>query len=262
MTDLSLAPALQAEWVSIPVPAAEAVAATALPAWWARPAPGVRPRGAVLVLPEVFGVNSWVRGVAERLAAEGYAALALSTFARTAPDLDVPYNAAGLAAGRQHRDQVTADQLLADVAAAAAWLQQRHATNALGCVGFCFGGHLAMLAATLPVIAATCDFYGARVSTDRPGAAPGDPAQPPTLAVVPQIPGSLWCFCGDQDPLMPPEEIAAIGEALSQAGERHRLLIAAGAGHGYMCEARADFHPEAARAGWSAMLALFAETLG
>ena len=262
MTDLPAAPAIQADWVSIAVPAAPGVAATVMPAWWARPAPGVPLRGAVLVLPEVFGVNGWVRGVAERLAAEGYAALAISTFARTAPDLDVPYNAAGLAAGRQHRDQVTADQLLADVAAAAAWLQQRHATNALGCVGFCFGGHLAMLAATLPVIAATCDFYGARVSTDRPGAALGDTAQPPTLAVVPQIPGRLWCFCGDHDPLMPAEEIAAIGEALSQEGERHRLLIAAGAGHGYMCEARADFHAEAARAGWSAMLALFAETLG
>ena len=255
MTDLPAAPALQAEWVSIAVPAAAGVAATGMPAWWARPAPGVRLRGAVLVLPEVFGVNGWVRGVAERLAAEGYAALAISTFARSAPDLDVPYNEAGLAAGRQHRDQVTADQLLADVAAAAAWLQQRHPTTALGCVGFCFGGHLAMLAAT-------CDFYGARVSTDRPGATPGDPAQPPTLAVVHEIPGRLWCFCGDQDPLMPPEEIAAIGQALSQAGESHRLLIAAGAGHGYMCEARADFHPEAARAGWSAMLALFAETLG
>jgi carboxymethylenebutenolidase len=258
MTDLPAAPAIQADWVSIAVPAAPGVAATVMPAWWARPAPGVPLRGAVLVLPEVFGVNGWVRGVAERLAAEGYAALAISTFARTAPDLDVPYNAAGLAAGRQHRDQVTADQLLADVAAAAAWLQQRHAIHALGCVGFCFGGHLAMLAATLPVIAATCDFYGARVSTDRPGAAPGDS----TLAVVPEIPGRLWCFCGDQDPLMPAEEIAAIGEALRQAGERHRLLIAAGAGHGYMCEARADFHAEAARAGWSAMLELFAETLG
>jgi carboxymethylenebutenolidase len=262
MTDLSPAPVIQAEWVSIAVPAATGVAATAMAAWWARPAPGLRLRGAVLVLPEVFGVNGWVRGVAERLAAEGYAALAISTFARTAPDLDVPYNKEGLAAGRQHRDQVTADQLLADVAAAAAWLQQRHAAALLGCVGFCFGGHLAMLAATLPVIAATCDFYGARVSSDRPGAAPGDSTQPPTLAVVPQVPGRLWCFCGDQDPLMPAEEIAAIGEALSQEGERHRLLIAAGAGHGYMCEARADFHAEAARAGWSAMLALFAETLG
>jgi carboxymethylenebutenolidase len=262
MTDLSPAPAIQAEWVSIAVPAAAGVAAIVMPAWWARPAPGVRLRGAVLVLPEVFGVNGWVRGVAERLAAEGYAALALSTFARTAPDLDVPYNAAGLAAGRQHRDQVMADEVLADVAAAAAWLQQRHGTHALGCVGFCFGGHLAMLAATLPVIAATCDFYGARVSIERPGGAPGEPAQPPTLAVVPEIPGRLWCFCGDQDPLMPPEEIAAIGQALSQAPDRHQLVIAAGAGHGYMCEARADFHAEAARAGWSAMLALFAETLG
>ena len=252
--------ALEASWISIPVPADEGVAATTMPAWWARPAAGVRPRAAVLVLPEVFGVNGWVRSVADRLAAEGYGALAISTFSRTAPDLDVGYNEAGLTAGRQHRDLVTADQLLADVTAAAAWLQQAHSADGLadrplGCVGFCFGGHLAMLAATLPVIGATCDFYGARVASDRPGGGP------PTLAVVPQIPGRLWCFCGDSDPLMPPEEIAAIDRALSGAHGRHRLVLAPGAGHGYMCEARADFHPEASRAGWSAMLQLFAQTL-
>ncbi|NDG74847.1 MAG: dienelactone hydrolase family protein [Synechococcaceae bacterium WB8_1B_136] len=244
-----------------------------MPAWWARPAAGCCPRAAVIVLPEVFGVNGWVRSVADRLAAEGYAALAISTFSRTAPDLDVGYDEAGLAAGREHRDRVTAEQLLADVSAAAAWLQQAHradglADRPLGCVGFCFGGHLAMLAATLPVIAATCDFYGARVSCFRPGSSP-DPEKP-TLALVPQIPGRLWCFCGDADPLMPPEEIAAIDQALSaanagqparQPGARHRLLLASGAGHGYMCEARADFHAEASRAGWAAMLELFGQSL-
>lgn len=43
---------------------------------------------------------------------------------------------------------------------------------------------------------------------------------------------------------------------------RHRLLVAPGAGHGYMCEARADFSPDAARVGWSAMLGLFASMAG
>ena len=272
---------IQAEWVTIPVAEGPQVLPTAMPAWWARPV-GVAPRAGVLVLPEVFGVNGWVRSVAERLAEEGYAALAISTFSRTAPDLDVGYDAAGLAAGREHRDHVTAEQLLADVAAAAAWLQNAHAGDGLagqplGCVGFCFGGHLAMLAATRPEIGATCDFYGARVSCYRPGAAVDgegrmvEPAPEPTLAVLPQIPGRLWCFRGDVDPLIPAEEITAMEVALTAANggvdcrspqARHRLLLAPGAGHGYMCDMRADFQPEAAAAGWAAMLELFGQELG
>ena len=246
----------QASWVQLSVPSAGDVAATTMPGWWVLPE---QPRGVVLVLPEVFGVNSWVRGVAERLGQEGYAALALSTFSRTAPTLDVGYDEAGLAAGRDHRDQVSAQQLLADIQAAVAWIQQAYPSLRLGSVGFCFGGHLAMLAATNPAIAATCDFYGARVSCFMPGT-PGTA----TLSVVSEIPGRLWCFCGDQDPLMPAEEWHAIDGALRSAdpsGQRHRLVVATGAGHGYMCEARDGFHPEAAASGWSLMLELFAEAL-
>jgi carboxymethylenebutenolidase len=213
----------------------------------------------VLVLPEVFGLNAWVRSVADRLAAEGYAALAWPIFWRTAPDLDRGYDEAGLAAGREHRDRLTAEQFLADAGAAVAWLQAQPGLEAkpVGCVGFCFGGHLAMLAATLPQVAATADFYGARVSVARPGAAEGGEA-PPTLAVVPDIRGELLCLCGDQDPLMPPEEIAAIRAALLPP---HRLELLAGAGHGFMCEARADYRPEAAATGWRAMLELFGRRL-
>jgi len=251
---------IQSEWVTI---------SAAMPARWARPAGAMPPRAGVLVLPEVFGVNAWVRSVADRLAEEGYAALAISTFWRTAPQLDVGYDEAGLAAGREHRDQVSADQLLDDVAAAAAWLQQAHAGDGLaerplGCVGFCFGGHLAMLAATLPQVAATCDFYGARVASFRPGGGP------PTLDALPEIPGRLFCFRGDADPLIPAEEIKALAAALTAANggvdcgspqARHRLVMAPGAGHGYLCEARADFQPEGATSGWAAMLALFSEAL-
>jgi len=230
----------------------------AMPAWWVCPE---SPRAAVLVLPEVFGVNAWVRAVADRLAAHGYAALALNTFWRTAPKLEAEYTVEGLTLGRQHRDQLKTEQFLADVASAAHWIQEELRTNGLGkhplgCVGFCFGGHLVMLAATLPVIEASCAFYGARVSTDRPGGGA------PTLADVPQIAGRLWCFCGDQDPLIPPEELGAIQEALAAVpGDRHRFVLAPGAGHGYMCEARGDFHPEASAAGWKAMLELFSEAL-
>lgn len=219
--------------------------------WWARPADRL-PRAAVLVLPEVFGVNGWVRSVAERLAGHGYAALALPIFSRTAPDLDVGYDAAGLEEGRRHRDQLTAAQFLDDARTAVDWLQAQPglAQRPVGCVGFCFGGHLALLAATLPQVAATCDFYGARVSTDRPGGGP------PTLDVVPQIHGKLLCFCGDRDPLMPPEELTAIQAALAANGQPP-LIVASGAGHGFLCEARRDFHPAAAAEGWSLMLELF-----
>ena len=262
--------AIGADWVTIgPGPAGAwdgssgqaAGPAVPLRCWWARPL-GQAPRAAVIVLPEVFGVNGWVRSVADRLAAAGYAALALNTMARTAPDLELTYDAAGLELGRQHRDAVTAAGFLDDLAASVAWIRDQPdlAGLPIGCVGFCFGGHLALLAATLPAIGATCAFYGARVSSFRPGGGP------PSLELVPQIPGRLWCFCGDQDLLIPPEEIRAVAAALTAANggvpadseaARHRLLVAPGAGHGYMCEARADFSPEAARSGWSAMLSLF-----
>ena len=245
---------VEAGWVNLEAPGAHP-----LRCWWAQPSHGV-PRAAVLVLPEVFGVNGWVRSVAERLAAEGYAALAMPIFARTAPDFETGYDEAGLALGREHRDAVTAEELLADAGWAIAWLQAQPGLEgkAVGCVGFCFGGHLALIAATLPAVAATCNFYGARVSNFRPGGGS------PTLELLPQIQGHLLCFCGDQDPLMPPDELAAIESAIAasqQPGRERRMVMAPGAGHGFMCEARADFHPEAARQGWAEMLALFAKGL-
>ncbi|MEO1002008.1 MAG: dienelactone hydrolase family protein [Cyanobacteria bacterium J06638_7] len=228
--------------------------------WWACPADRP-PRAGVLVLPEVFGLNAWVRGVAERLAGEGYGALAMPIFARTAPDLQVGYDAAGLAAGREHRDRVSAAGFLADARAAIAWLRRQPGLERpVGCLGFCFGGHLAMLAATLPEVAATCSAYGARVASFRPGG--GEP----TLAEVPRIPGHLLCLVGDQDALMPAAEVAAIGAALAADGARRpqlerRLSVASGAGHGFLCDARGDYRPQAAALAWQEMLELLARRL-
>ena len=84
--------------------------------WWSPPnqnpneavSPGECKR-AFIVLPEVFGVNGWVRGVAERLATHGMAALAMPLFARTAPALDLAYTDADLIEGRRHKDTTTSD---------------------------------------------------------------------------------------------------------------------------------------------------------
>jgi carboxymethylenebutenolidase len=233
------------------------VSPTRLRCWLAEPV-GL-PRAGVLVLPEIFGLNAWVRGVAGRLAAEGFLALAVPLFARTAPQLELGYGEDDTAEGRRHKALTTTPEILADVGTAARWLmgQLPGSTAAgVGCVGFCFGGHAALLAASLPEVAATADFYGAGVATGRPGGGP------PSLELLPQVHGRLWCFCGSRDPLIPLQDVNAIEAAVHRAdpsGERLRLLRAE-AGHGYMCDARADFAPEAAAAGWSSLLELF-ETL-
>ncbi len=204
------------------------------------------------MLPEVFGLNAWVRSVADRLAARGHPALAVPLFSRTAPDLELAYAAADLAEGRRHKDATTSEQILADVATAVSWFRARYPQAAIQVVGFCFGGHAAFLAATLPGVEHAFDFYGAGVSRMRPGG--GEPS----LALLPEIKARLNCVFGMADPLIPPEDREAIGVALSKvdpAGQRLRFVEYADADHGFMCEARSAFNPQASAQGWRLLLA-------
>ena len=204
-----------------------------------------------IVLPEVFGVNAWVRSVADRLAAQGYPALAVPLFSRTAPDLELAYDPSDLAEGRRHKDATTADQILGDVSAALRWLRARYPEAAIHLVGFCFGGHAAFLAATLPGVEHAFDFYGAGVSRMRPGGGQ------PSLNLLPKIEGRLSCVFGTADPLIPAEDRKAIEAALSKvdpSGHRLRYVQCVGADHGFMCEARSSFSPQASAQGWRLLL--------
>ena len=226
--------------------------------WWAEPQRSANdidsvssPKRAYIVLPEVFGVNAWVRSVADRLAAQGHPALAVPLFSRTAPDLELAYDASDLAEGRRHKDATTSEQILADVAAAVSWFRARYPQAAIHVVGFCFGGHAAFLAATLPGVEHAFDFYGAGVSRMRPGG--GEPS----LALLPKVQARLTCVFGDADPLIPAEDRQAIQAALHRAdpaSDHLRSVECAGADHGFMCEARGSFHPQASAQGWRLLL--------
>ncbi|MBK8190394.1 MAG: dienelactone hydrolase family protein [Vampirovibrionales bacterium] len=247
-----------ADWRELYASDGSAPDSAPMEAYWARPRDGA-PGPGVVVLMEVFGVNAHICAICERLAGEGYSALAVNYYHRTTPNRPLDYSEASLAEGRAHKDQTTAAGLLADVQAAIAFLQAQPETaprDRVGVLGFSFGGHAAFLAATLPEVAACVSFCGGGIPAFRPGGGP------PTLTDVPRIGGELLCLFGDADPLIPPSQVEAIGAALRQAGVRHEIICYAQAGHGFHRDGQPDFKPDAARDAWRRTLRLFQSALG
>ncbi|MFN9547637.1 MAG: dienelactone hydrolase family protein [Cyanobacteriota bacterium] len=249
---------IRADWVALePERAGEVL----LRGWWAQPI-DTAPKAGLLVFPEIFGLNPWVCGVADRLAGLGYGALVVPLFARTAPELCLGYGPLDVQEGRSHKDRTTTPTLLQDVARAQRWLRARlpgAGAGAIGCLGFCFGGQVALLASGLEDMAASCVCYGAGVAQGRPGGGP------PSLEVLSVGAGRVLLIYGHQDPLVPADDLAAITAAVAQAraarGEDRVQLRTYAAGHGFLCEARTDFQPEAARAAWAAIVDFFATSL-
>jgi carboxymethylenebutenolidase len=222
--------------------------------------PGVARPGnpGIVVIQEVFGVNAHIRSVCDRLAAVGYVAIAPAMYQRTAPGLELGYSDEELALGRSHKDLLRADQVLGDVAATIDWLRNECGVGAIGAIGFCFGGHLAFLAATLAEVTATALFYPSGIAVLCPGGGP------PSLSRINQIHGRVWGFFGDADPLIPTEQVEAIAAEFARVGagpvaNQHRLFRYAEVGHGFFCEQRPSYDAAAAADAWQKVTELFGD---
>jgi len=212
---------------------------------------------AVIVIQEIFGVNIHIREVAEKLAKEGYVAIAPTLFQRTAPGFEGGYTPDDVQLGRKYKDQTTADEILSDIKAAIAYLRSLPNVkgDAIGSIGFCFGGHVVYLAATLPDIKATASFYGGGIPTSTPGG--GEP----TISRTAEIKSPIYAFFGLEDKGIPLEQTEQIEAELQKNHIPHAVFRYAGADHGFFCNHRASYNPEAAADAWKHVVELFHKNL-
>jgi carboxymethylenebutenolidase len=201
-----------------------------VPFFLARPA-DFPPGPGVVVLMEGTGISPQLLRVCERLAAEGYAAIA--------PDL---FHHLGGSNPDRLPEQFLAlrsEDALADIRTCVAELRQLGATT-VGVTGFCMGGRLTYEAAVDAVdVEAAAAFYGARI-----GRLLGDPRCP------------LLCFFGGTDEYIPAEEIAAV-----EAHHPGRVVVYPQAGHGFMRDGSPSYDAAAATDAWRRLLDFFAEHL-
>jgi carboxymethylenebutenolidase len=161
-------------------------------AWLAQPRG--TPLGGIVVAQEIFGVNAHIRRVVERYAEAGYTAIAPAFFDHVESGVELGYDAEGFKRGRTLIGEVGLEQALADVASAAGSIAS---AGRIGCVGYCWGGTVALLAATrlgLPAVS----YYGAR-----------------NVAFLDEAPRAPLMFhFGERDESIPPEAV-----------ERHRASL-------------------------------------
>ncbi|KGM57176.1 hypothetical protein N799_10045 [Lysobacter arseniciresistens ZS79] len=195
-------------------------------------------RGAVVVVQEIFGLNSHIRDVAARFADAGFLALAPALFDPVERGVELDYDRAGINRGRALTAKLGFDRAVDLVGAAAHSLQAEGLRT--GTVGFCWGGTLAMLANTrlgLPAVS----YYGGRSVPflDEPLRAP-----------------MLFHF-GEHDTIIPPADVALHREKHPGA-----TIHVYPAGHGFNCELRGqDFAPESAAIAWERTTTFFTDNL-
>jgi carboxymethylenebutenolidase len=222
----------------------------------ARPADDA-PHPGVIVWMEIFGVNSHIRDVTERVAREGYIALAPDFFHRTLPGLEVGYDDAGMEVGMKGLGALDADEMIADARAALAHLRAvPGCTGKVGAMGFCIGGHMTYLTACETDVAAAASFYGGGIAAPQ---GPGGKAS--TVGRTPKLTGKLLCLFGGQDAMIPDDQVKTIEKALADAGKRHEVVVYDGADHGFHCDQRDSYHEASARDAWERVKRLFAEEL-
>jgi carboxymethylenebutenolidase len=221
-----------------------------------------RPKGAgpfagVVVFQEIFGVNSHIREVTERIAREGYVALAPDYFHRTGPGVEYGYDEKGMAGGMKLLMQLKADEMIADSKAALAALRARKDVRGkIGCMGFCIGGHMTYLTACETDVAASASFYcGGIAGPQGPGGAPS------TVSRTAKIKGRILCLFGEKDGLIPQAQVETIREALAKAKVKHDVVVYPGADHGFFCDQRATYQKAAADDAWKRVKALFKSEL-
>jgi carboxymethylenebutenolidase len=185
-------------------------------------APAGKPRGAIVVLQEIFGVNAHIRAVTDSYAAEGYTGIAPSLFDRIRRGIQLGYGPEDKPQAIGTMQQLKPDETMKDVAAAVAVIKS---SGRVGAVGFCWGGRLAYMAACDLPVACAVVYYGKIVDQ---------------LDKKPRRP--VMYHFGSLDKSIPVSDT----EKIAAAHPESPLYVYEGADHGFNCDQRPSYNPEAA----------------
>ena len=190
-----------------------------------RASPAGTPRGALVIVQEIFGVNSHMKRVCDGFAADGYVALSPALFDRVEPNYATGYAQEDVERGRNVRQKLGWDVMMTDVRAAVDELKKTGLK--IGVVGYCMGGSVAWLAATrIPGVAAAVGYYG--------GAVAEFATEPPRCPVL--------LHFGETDASIPREHWDKI-----RAAQPTVPMHIYPAGHGFNCDERGSYHEPSAR---------------
>jgi carboxymethylenebutenolidase len=217
--------------------------------------PDGEPRGAVVVIQEAFGVNSHIEDVTRRAAEAGYHAVAPDMFHRSGPGSVVEYG--DFASVIPHFQELgNDDAILADVDGALEHLRAEGFDDTrIGIVGFCFGGRVTFLVASRRAIGAAAGFYGGGIVTAR------FPQFPALVGEAAEMQTPWLGLFGDQDGLIPVDDVEALRTALKDAPVATEIVRYAEAGHGFHCDQRTDFRADDAADAWARTLEWFTRHL-
>jgi carboxymethylenebutenolidase len=211
-----------------------------LQAYRADPPSGTRTRGGLVVVQEIFGVNSHIRGICDSYAAEGYAAIAPALFDRYQRGIALDYAPEDIARGRELKARAKTDAALSDVAAARASVAP---VGHVGVIGYCWGGFIAwMAAARLNGFSAAVSYYGGGI--------------PEATDENPQCP--VMAHFGERDAAIPIDGVRKFEAAHREV----QVFVYEGAEHGFNCDQRKSYNPDAAMIARERTLEFLHEHLG
>jgi carboxymethylenebutenolidase len=201
--------------------------------------PATSPKAAVVVIQEIFGVNHHIRAVCDRLAGEGYVAIAPSIFDRVEPGFTSGYSPDEVAVARKFVANPDWAAMLRDTKAA---IDAVSNVGPVGIIGFCLGGSIAYAAATkLSGLSAAVGYYGgaiARFADDKP-----------------EVPTQL--HFGEKDAGIPLGDVETIRTKRPEV----EIHVYPGAQHGFHCDERASYDKTSADIAWPRSLGFFAKHL-
>jgi carboxymethylenebutenolidase len=201
--------------------------------------PAGAPRGGIVVIQEIFGVNHHIRAVADRYAAEGYLAVAPALYDRVQAGYESGYEQAEVQAGVAIRAKTDAEKVLLDVEAA---VVEAGKAGKVGVVGYCWGGTLAFAAAVkIPGVAAASGYYGAGVA-----------AMADQKPVAPTI-----LHFGETDHSIPMADVEKV-----KAARPDVPVYVYAAGHGFNCDERGAYNAAAADLARERTYAFFKQHVG